>query len=61
MLYFCSNMNKFCDFSSEKSRLTLIGSEGLEAADTEGIAVAGIYKLLTLPFLFYYADPKPPG
>ena len=56
MLYFCSNMNKFCDFSSEKSRLTLIGSEGLEAADTEGIAVAGIYKLLTLPFLFYYAD-----
>jgi hypothetical protein len=45
-------MNKFCDFSSEKSRLTLIGSEGLEAADTDGIAVAGI-EILLAPFLFY--------
>ena len=46
-------MNKFCDFSSEKSRLTLIGSEGFEAAETEGIAVAGIEILFRPPFLFY--------
>ena len=44
-------MNKFCDFSSEKSRFTLIGSEGFEAADTEGIAVGGMEMLFT-PFLF---------
>lgn len=52
-------MNKFCDFSSEKSRRTLIGSAGFDAADTEGIAVGGMEILFRpLPFLFY---PKPPG
>jgi hypothetical protein len=51
-------MNKFCDFSSEKSRLTRIGSEGFEAAETEGIAVGGIEMLLR-PFLFCYGYPKP--
>jgi len=53
MLYFCSKMNKFCDFSSEKSRFTRIGSEGFEAAETDGIAVAGM-EMLFRPFLFYY-------
>ena len=51
-------MNKFCDFSSEKSRFTRIGSEGFEAEVTEGIAVAGI-EMLFIPFLFYCADPNP--
>ena len=45
-------MNKFCDFSSEKSRFTRIGRDGFEAAETEGIAVGGI-EMLLIPFLFY--------
>jgi len=35
-----------------------MGSEGFEAAETEGIAVGGI-EILLRPFLFYCAYPKP--
>lgn len=33
MLYFCSNMNRFCGFSSEKSKLTRIVKEEFGATD----------------------------
>jgi len=36
-----------------------MGSAGFEAAETEGIAVAGIEILFRPPVLFYCAYPKP--
>ena len=51
MLYFCSNMNRFCDFSSEKSKLTRIGKEEFGATDAGCIPGTTGREMLLSPLL----------